>query len=71
MDVALTQSIVSTATAMASAKASDAVNMTVLKKAMDMQETSAAILLEGVQATAPQPQLANSGPLGTLVNTFA
>jgi hypothetical protein len=71
MDVALTQSIVNTATALASAKASDAVNITVLKKAMDMQETSATILLEGLQQSMPQPQLATSGTLGTLVNAFA
>ena len=35
MDVALTNSIVNTATALASAKTSDAVYVTVLKKAMD------------------------------------
>ena len=67
MDVALTQNIVSTATALASAKASDAVNITVLKKAMDLQETTAAVMLEAVQQTA----LATSGTLGTQVNTFA
>ena len=67
MDVALTQNIVSTATALASAKASDAVNITVLKKAMDLQETTAAVMLEAVQQTA----LATSGALGTQVNTYA
>jgi len=67
MDVALTQNIVSTATALASAKASDAVNITVLKKAMDLQETTAAVMLEAVQQTA----LATSGTLGTQVNTYA
>jgi len=37
MDVALTNSIVNTATSLASAKTSDALNMVVLKKALDMQ----------------------------------
>ena len=67
MDVALTNSIVNTATALASAKNSDAVNVTVLKKAMDMQEVTTATLLQAL----PQPQLATSGTLGTQVNTFA
>ncbi|BFO56133.1 MULTISPECIES: YjfB family protein [Comamonadaceae] len=67
MDVGLTQSLVNTATAMASQKTSDAVNMTVLKKAMDIQKSSAAQLLEAL----PQPQLATSGSLGTQVNTYA
>ena len=67
MDVALTNSIVNTATALASAKTSDAVNVTVLKKAMDMQEVTTATLLQAL----PQPQLATSGTLGTQVNTFA
>ncbi len=69
MDVALTQNIVSTATALASAKASDAVNITVLKKAMDLQETTAATMLEAVQQATLQ--LATSGTLGTQVNTYA
>ena len=67
MDVALTNSIVNTATALASAKTSDAVNVTVLKKAIDMQEVTTATLLQAL----PQPQLATSGTLGTQVNTFA
>ena len=45
MDVALTQSIVSTASALASREAADAVQVTVLKKALDTQETAAATLL--------------------------
>ena len=67
IDVALTNSIVNTATALASAKTSDAVNVTVLKKAIDMQEVTTATLLQAL----PQPQLATSGTLGTQVNTFA
>lgn len=67
MDVALTNSIVSTATALASRETSDALNIHVLKKALDIQATSAATLLQAL----PQPQLATSGTLGTQINTFA
>ncbi|MFY3385462.1 YjfB family protein [Paracidovorax sp. MALMAid1276] len=67
MDVALTNSLINTATALASAKTSDAVNMAVLKQAMDIQEVAATTLLEAL----PQPALATSGTLGTQVNTFA
>ncbi len=67
MDVALTNSIVSTATALASRETSDAINITVLKKALDIQATAAATLLQAL----PQPPLATSGTLGTQINTFA
>jgi hypothetical protein len=71
MDVALANSIVNTATALASAKTSDALNIAVLKKALDMQAVSAATMLDAVQQSMPQPALATSGTLGTQVNTFA
>ena len=71
MDVALANSIVNTATALASAKTSDALNMVVLKKALDMQAVSAATMLDAMQQSMPQPALATSGALGTQVNTFA
>ncbi|KQB60381.1 MULTISPECIES: YjfB family protein [Acidovorax] len=71
MDVALSNSIVNTATALASAKTSDALNMVVLKKAIDIQASSAATLLDAMQQSMPQPALATSGSLGTQVNTFA
>ncbi|MBT9443734.1 MAG: YjfB family protein [Acidovorax sp.] len=71
MDVALTNSIVNTATALASAKTSDALNMVVLKKALDMQAVSAATMLDAMQQSMPQPALATAGTLGTQVNTFA
>ncbi|RYF73720.1 MAG: putative motility protein [Comamonadaceae bacterium] len=71
MDVALANSIVNTATALASAKTSDALNMVVLKKALDMQAVSAARMLNAMQQSMPQPALATSGALGTQVNTFA
>ena len=57
MDVALSNSIVSTATSLASAKNSDALNMVVLKKALDMQAVSAATLLEAcLLYTSPSPR---------------
>lgn len=71
MDVSLANSIVSTATAMASAKTSDAVNITMLKKALDMQEATAATLIDAMAQSVPQPPLATSGTLGTQLNTFA
>ena len=71
MHVALTNSIVNTATSLASAKPSDALNMVVLKKAPDMQAVSAATMIDAMQQSMPQPQLATSGTLGTNVNTFA
>ena len=70
-DVALTNSIVNTATSLASAKTSDALNVVVLKKALDMQAVSAATMIDAMQQSMPQPQLATSGTLGTNVNTLA
>ena len=67
MDVGLTNSIVSTSTALASRQTSYAINITVLKKALDVQASAAATLLQAL----PQPALATSGTLGTQVNTFA
>ena len=67
MDVGLTNSIVSTSTALASRQTSDAINITVLKKALDVQASAAATPLQAL----PQPALATSGTLGTQVNTFA
>ena len=67
MDVGLTNSIVSTSTALASRQTSDAINITVLKKALDVQASAAATLLQAL----PQPALATSGTPGTQVNTFA
>ena len=67
MDVGLTNSIVSTSTALASRQTSDAINITVLKRALDVQASAAATLLQAL----PQPALATSGTLGTQVNTFA
>lgn len=70
MDVALSNSIVATATSLASAQTSDALNMAVLKKALDVQASSAATMIDAMQQSMPQPALATSGTLGTQVNTF-
>ena len=67
MDVALTQSIVSTASVIANRETADAVQVTLLKKALDTQETAAATLL----AALPPPPPATEGPLGTQLNTYA
>lgn len=67
MDVALTNAIVNTATAMSQSQTTQAVQVHVLRKAMDMQENAAATLLQAL----PQPPLATSGTLGTQVNTYA
>ncbi len=45
----------------------DAVNILVLKKALDQQASAAQTLLQAL----PQPALASQGPLGTAVNTYA
>ena len=58
---------VQTATAAAQSSTSDAVNMLVLKKALNMQAANAATLLQAI----PQPPLATQGAVGTKVNTFA
>ena len=71
MDVALSNSIVATATSLASAQTSDALNMAVLKKALDVQASSAATMIDAMQQSMPLPALATSGTLGTQVNTFA
>ena len=41
--------------------------LAVLKKALDMQASSAALMLQAL----PQPALATSGTLGTRVNAYA
>ena len=46
----------------------DAVNLLVLRKALDTQAAGALALINAIP---PQPTLASSGPLGTQVNTYA
>lgn len=71
MDTALTSSIVRTATTMAQQETSDALNIRVLKKAIDIEQTAAATLLAALPQPPAAPQLAPSGALGTQVNTYA
>ena len=71
MDVALSNAIINTATNMASAQKSDAVNIAVLKKALDMQQATATTMIDAMVQAMHQPALATSGTLGTQVNTFA
>ena len=71
MDVALSNAIINTATNMASAQKSDAVNIAVLKKALDMQQATATTMIDAMVQAMPQPALATSGALGTQVNTYA
>ncbi len=59
---------VQAATSLASSDTSDAINVLVLKKALDTQAAAAATLL---QAIPTPPALATSGNVGTRVNTFA
>jgi hypothetical protein len=46
----------------------DAVNLLVLRKALDTQAAGALALINAIP---PQPALATSGSLGTQVNTYA
>ena len=69
MDIALTSAIVNTASSMSNQQTAQAVQVSVLKKAMNADETTVATLLGGVQPAAPQ--LATSGTLGTQLNTYA
>jgi hypothetical protein len=68
MDTSMTNSIVGTATALASRKDSDALNVRVLKKALDIQADAAATL---IQAIPQPPALATSGSVGTKLHAVA
>lgn len=58
---------VQAATSAAQSDAADSVNILVLKKALDIQATTATTLLQALV----QPPLATEGSVGTKVNTFA
>lgn len=60
-------SAVQAATFAAQSDTADNVNILVLKKALDLQATSATALLQAL----PQPALATEGSVGTKVNNFA
>ena len=69
MNIASTTAVQS-ATAATQSSTSDAVNIAVLKKALDVQASAALGLIQALPQ--PQvPQLATEGSLGTQVNTFA
>ncbi|MGP1628917.1 MAG: YjfB family protein [Giesbergeria sp.] len=67
MDISLTNTILQIASANSQAQTAQAIQVTVLKKAIDLQASSAAALLDAV----PQPPPVNFGPLGTQLDTFA
>ena len=67
MDISATSAILNIASTQAASATSQAVNVSVLKKALNLQATNAATLLQSL----PQPALASSGSLGTQLNTFA
>ena len=66
MNISNTPSVQSATTA-AQTQSADAVNMLVLKKALDTQAAAAISLLQAI----PQPPLASQGTVGTRLNTFA
>ncbi|MBS0467042.1 MAG: putative motility protein [Proteobacteria bacterium] len=70
MDISLTSAIVNNATANSQQQFAQAVQVSVLKKAMDANASAVATLLGGVQP-APTPALATDGTLGTQLNTYA
>lgn len=68
MDISLNSAIVNAASSMQQQETAQAVQVSVLKKAMDIQSTAAMQLLDAL----PQaPSLASSGSLGTQLNTYA
>lgn len=67
MDIALTHSLLQIASANTQTQTAQAVDVAVLKKALDVQATAAATLLDAL----PQPPAPNLGPLGTQLDTFA
>jgi hypothetical protein len=67
MNIANTPAVQS-ASAAAQGDTADAVNMLVLKKALNQQASAAAALIEALPTL---PPLATSGSVGTRLNTFA
>lgn len=70
MDTALVSSIVNTATTLASTQTSEAVNIAMLKEALNMQAATTSAMIDALQQALPQPALATSGTLGTQFNTY-
>ncbi|GAB4090312.1 YjfB family protein [Hydrogenophaga soli] len=69
MDVS-TQGLVQVATAMADAQTSQAIQVSVLKKALNAEASGALALLQALPTTGELP-LATEGNLGTQVNVLA
>ena len=67
MNIANTPAVQS-ASAAAQGDTADAVNMLVLKKALNQQASAAATLIESLPTPTP---LATSGSVGTRLNTYA
>jgi hypothetical protein len=67
MNIANTPAV-QAASAAAQGDTADAVNMLVLKKALNQQASAAAALIEALPTP---PSLATSGSVGTRLNTFA
>ena len=63
----ISAAIVNTATALNQVSTQQAMQLAVLKTAMNLQTASAAALMQAL----PQPSLATSGNLGTLLNVSA
>lgn len=70
MNIASTPAV-QAATAAAQGPTSDAVNMLVLKKALNAQATAALGLIQALPQPPAAPALATHGNVGTQVNTFA
>lgn len=63
----LSNALVAQSSSIEQARVQATASVLVLKKALDLQAAGAAQLLQAL----PQPALAPSGTLGTLVNTYA
>jgi hypothetical protein len=68
MNVSTTTSIASASTQLPQSQVAESAQLLVLKKAMDIEASSALALLQAVPGNLP---LATSGNLGTKVNTTA
>lgn len=71
MDTSLVNRIVNTAVQLNQARQADAVQTAVLRRALDVQEASATVMLDALASATPAPTAAAGGPLGTQVDTWA
>lgn len=68
MNIASTPAVQSATAAASQGSTADAVQIAVLKKALDAQAAAAATLIQSLPAV---PALATEGSLGTRLNTYA